>query len=165
MKRDNPFAKTGAEINKYTLKHPYFSENYSSPRYGNKGLYCCGKQGNNNDYVERNYNIEHPKIIKSCAKYPYLKTYAKNMNDYMENHWQYHNHLSHERHQNRIRYTSTFCKGTTLEVGSANGYSTFLMQQANQAVKFTGVEATDWGYREAIKTYPSIKFYKAYGGN
>lgn len=91
------------------------------------------------------------------------KEYVKNANRYMETHWQFNNHLDHPRHQVRIEYTASFCLGNTLEVGCANGYSTNLMQQANPKAKFSGYELTDWAYKEAIKSYPDIKFYQGLG--
>ena len=164
MQRDNPQC-----VDEYTTKvfadlHPYFSERYDIPRFGRGGLYCAGCNTKKHDWVLP-FNGPHPKIMQTHPAYERLFVYPAGMNTYMENHWQYHNHLDHERHQNRIKFTGQFCRGKTLDVGCANGFSTQLMAEHNLGAVFHGAEATDWGYSQACMTYPGLEFTKAYGEN
>ncbi len=63
---------------------------------------------------------------------------------------------------NRIRHlkevTAEQCEGSTLDVGCANGDSTAIMKRHNPSLDLTGLELTDWGYREAIKNHPELRF-------
>lgn len=158
MLRDKP-GVTEENADEWADKHPFFSDNFDQPRYGPDGIYCCGRHGNYRDVVHP-YTEDHPEIIE--PELPMLK-YKVGMNQYMEDHWQYHNHLDHDRHQNRLKYTAKFCNGRTLEVGCANGLSTKTMQEARPSCVFEGVEPTEWGIRSARATYPEIRFHKAMG--
>jgi glycosyltransferase involved in cell wall biosynthesis len=169
MRRDNPNCITDNKpderlVKLYTEKHPYFSEKYNNERYGIHGLYCCGNTPTQKDHVLR-FIGEQPEIIKKHPNYSLLHGYVAGMNNYMESHWQFHNHLDHARHRARIIMTSQYCIGNTLDVGCANGFSTYLMQRRHDDKKFTGVEPTDWGFNEARRKYPQIKFYKYYAEN
>jgi len=112
-----------------------------------------------------NYSIEeHLKKVIHKVNPELYKDYIVNAEKYMRNHWQYHNHLHHNRHQNRIKYTSEFCLGTTIEVGCANGFSTKTMKNHNPKVEFSGMELTEWGFVQAVTKYGNeIKFYQGLG--
>ena len=112
-----------------------------------------------------NYNIdEHLKKVIHKVDVNLYKDYIINAEKYMCNHWQYNNHLHHNRHQNRIKYTAEFCLGTTIEVGCANGFSTKTMQNHNPKAVFYGQELTEWGYAQAVEKYGNeIKFYQGLG--
>jgi 2-polyprenyl-3-methyl-5-hydroxy-6-metoxy-1,4-benzoquinol methylase len=112
-----------------------------------------------------NYSIEThlDKIIHKVNREDY-KDYVLNAEKYMRNHWQYHNHLTRQNHQHRIKYTAKFCCGNTLEVGCANGFSTKTMKDANKNAKFFGLELTEWGYAKALSNYGTeITFYQGLG--
>lgn len=167
MRRDNPNCRTEERVISFADRHPYFSCDFTQLRYNLRekaGLYCCGTYKNTRDKVVK-FSEQHPEIIKKHPKYPILHKYVQGMNDYMEKHWQFHNHLDHARHQARIILTGKQCIGSTIDVGCANGFSTALMQKNNPLAKFSGVEATDWGYNQAIIKFPHIKFYKCMGEN
>lgn len=166
MRRDNPNCSSEQEVNEYANAHPFFSELYTRPRYGRQGLYCCGSHGHQKDHVEW-YDGDHPAIMRTHPNWSRLHDYPAGMNKYMVDHWQHHNHLTHDRHQTRIKLAGSCCVGRTLEVGCANGYSTWLMNEScrNNSQSFAGVEPTDWGYQQAIQTYRGISFYKFYGEN
>lgn len=166
MRRDNRSCRTEEAVKHYAAKHPYFSERYDQQRYGDGGLDCCGTVLDVSDHVEW-YAGEHPEPIKRHSNWKALHDYPIQMNDYMVNHWQYHNHLTHDRHQRRIKFAGSLCEGRTLEVGCANGYSTDLMNQncKSNGTTFAGCEPTDWGFSEARRVYPRHHFYKFYGEN
>lgn len=159
MLRDNPNCNID-NVDEWVNRHPYFSGNFSQPRYGENGLYVAGEANGHTENVIP-FKGEHPCDIN---KHPsFYHEYLVQANKYMEEHWQYNNHLNHPRHQARIKEAAQYCIGRTLEVGCANGFSTHLLQQTNPEAKFEGVEPTDWGYGQAIKNYPDIKFYKEMG--
>lgn len=54
--------------------------------------------------------------------------------------------------------TAEQCEGSTLDVGCANGDSTAIMKRHNPSLNLTGLELTDWGYEEAIKNHPELRF-------
>lgn len=164
MNRDNENAITPEQVNEYALKHPYFSEKYNQPRHGKGGLSCAGNVHKNVDRVIK-YIGSHPKPIRKHPKFRFFTEYSKNMNKYMETHWQFHNHLTEERHQKRITFAGKHCTGKTIEIGCANGFSTSVLNKSCPDATFDGVEATDWGFAEAVKKYPNLQFYKAYGEN
>lgn len=172
MTRDNENCRNADNLDsplEWSFRHPFISEEWSSPRYGPNGLFCCGSVWLRKDHVER-YDGPHPDLIKKHPDWKLMTQYVKQMNRYMEDHWQFHNHLDHERHQNRIKLAASICVGdTVLEVGCANGYSTHLMQLESSARGqkqcFMGVEPTDWGFQQAKATYPEITFYKFLGEN
>ena len=164
MRRDNPNCTTDKLVKMYTNKHPYFSSKFKAPRYGDKGLYCCGQHNGQREHVVR-FTGEHPRVMKKHPKYPLLHDYVINMNKYMEDHWQFHNHIHHERHQKRLNLTGGFCIGHTLDVGCGNGISTDTLQKFYPKKQFSGVEPTDWGFEHAVKDYKHLKFYKDYGEN
>jgi predicted SAM-dependent methyltransferase/tetratricopeptide (TPR) repeat protein len=56
------------------------------------------------------------------------------------------------------KVTAEQCEGSTLDVGCANGDSTAIMKKHNPSLDLTGLELTDWGYREAINNHSDIKF-------
>ena len=92
--------------------------------------------------------------------------YIQGINTYMKDHWlKIGGNLHHERHQNRILYTASFCRGNTVEIGSADGTSTQLIKESMPSCVVSGVEPTDAGYTTAVQKYPAIKFYKAYAEN
>jgi len=160
MLRDNPNVNED-NIEEWVNKHPYFSDNYGQPRYGPQGLYIAGTA---EGHIEKVIDFPSDKHPLNMYKHPSMyREYLKGANKYMEEHWQFHNHLTYPRHQARLKYTSIFCIGETLEIGCANGFSTRTMQDANSKAHFSGLEVTDWGYAQAIKTYPEFQFYKGLG--
>jgi len=162
MLRDNPNCNLD-NVDEWVNKHPYFSDNFGQPRYGKQGLYVAGSADGHIEKVVDFPSDRHPLIM---YKHPsFYREYLKGANKYMEGHWQFHNHLTYPRHQARLKYTSEFCIGSTLEVGCANGFSTRTMQSHNPKAIFSGLEVTDWGYEQAVKTYPEFKFYKSLGEN
>lgn len=167
MLRDNPNVnKSNVDI--FVKRHPHFSNNFNYPRFGPQGLQIAGSVGKMKDYIKP-YGESHPRAMETHKiMIPNLKENKKRINSYMETVWRFHNHLHHERHQNRIKYTAEFLKGRSVEIGCASGISTNTMIQHlkkinNKDVVLEGVEPTDWGYAQAIKTYPHIKFTKAMG--
>ena len=54
--------------------------------------------------------------------------------------------------------TAEQCEGSTLDIGCANGDSTAIMKRHNTSLDLTGLELTDWGYQEAIKNHPELRF-------
>ncbi len=167
MLRDNPNV-TKHNVEDFVNKHPHFSGNFNHPRFGPGGLQIAGNVGGTRDKLIP-YKGTHPDVMKGHRMMiKDMKQYKTNMNKYMEQTWRYHNHLHHERHTNRIRYTAEFCIGNTVEVGCASGISTNIMriwleQKGIKNVTFTGVEPSNWGYAEACKNHPNIKFVKAMG--
>jgi glycosyltransferase involved in cell wall biosynthesis len=162
--RDNPNVNE-SNLEEWLMKLPFMGGVLNQPRYGNNGLYIAGCADNQKEEIF-DFSLEnHPKIV---FRNPIIyRDYKKGADKYMETHWQFHNHLTYPRHQARIKYTSRFCFGKTLECGSANGYSTHVLntyaKEVHNNAIFSGYEITDWGYAEAIKTYPQYNFYKGFG--
>lgn len=175
MLRDNPNCDE-SNVEEWVDKHPYFSNDFGQDRYGNNGLYVAGSYGTEIEFLT-DFNGRHPSVMyidsrfskvkysdyKTVDEIPGMDEYLENANKYMEDHWRFHNHLDHDRHQERIKYTAEHCLGNTVEVGCANGFSTHTMKKHKPDCTFSGVEPTDWGYNEACKTYRNIDFYKAVG--
>jgi len=164
MRRDNPNCQTAEQVRQYVGRHPYFSGDFAQPRYGVGGLYCCGSYKNKHDKLCRR-DEEHPGPIRKHPLYGLYYVHALRANRYMEEHWQFNNHLDMVHHQGRFEETAKHCLGKTLEVGCANGDSCHYLKRANPLAKFYGVEATDWGYRNARRNYPQRTFYQDYAEN
>lgn len=165
MYRDNPNCTTDELVKIYIEMHPYFSNVFNQPRYGDLGLYCCGSYNNKIDNVKP-FIRQHPDIMKTHPLWSRYYEYPMGMNRYMEEHWQFHNHINMPHHQKRFQHTAGFCEGTVVEVGAANGDSTEYLQQYNRNAFFkAGVEATDWGFEQARTKHPNITFYKGYAEN
>lgn len=159
MLRDNPNV-TEETVEEWVNKHPYFSGNLDQPRYGPKGLYIAGYHQGVHDFIE-DYDGEHPAPV---FENPYFfGSYNRGAEDYMVNHWQWHNHLLFPRHQARIKLAARHCVGETLEVGCANGFSTATMQRENKEANFSGYEVTEWGHEESKRNYPDMDWYHGNG--
>jgi glycosyltransferase involved in cell wall biosynthesis len=112
--RDNPNVNE-SNVEEWLKKMPFCGGALNQPRYGSNGLYVAGCAENQEEKL-LDFPIEnHPKIV---FKNPIIyRDYKKGADKYMETHWQFHNHLTFPRHQARIKYTSRFCFGNTLEMG------------------------------------------------
>ena len=120
MLRDNPNV-TKANVEQYINRHPHFSNNFNYPRYGPGGLQIAGTVGSQKDRVEE-YTGPHPEVMRGHpivmkTGSQSLEEYKKRINKYMVECWQYHNHLHHFRHTERIKYTAEFLKGRSVEIG------------------------------------------------
>jgi glycosyltransferase involved in cell wall biosynthesis len=171
MLRDNPNVNK-SNVDLFVKRHPHFSNNFNYPRFGPQGLQVAGTVGKMRDFLKP-YGERHPRVMEGHPIFleggaKLMDKYKKRINSYMENVWQFHNHLHHERHQNRIKYTAEFLRGRSVEIGCASGISTNTMIQHlkninRKGVSLEAVEPTDWGYAEAVRTNPHIKFTKAMG--
>jgi predicted SAM-dependent methyltransferase len=86
-----------------------------------------------------------------------LETRAKNV--YMKKVWApVKGKLDTDRIRRLKEVTAEQCEGSTLDVGCANGDSTAIMKRHNPSLDLTGLELTDWGYEEAIKNHPELRF-------
>lgn len=150
-------------VREWVKKHPYFSGDFSMPRFGKNGLKCAGTADGKADTIKR-FDLGHPFVMHDHPWYKLYHDYALNMNKYMEEHWQFNNHLHYPHHQERMKYTAEFLKGKCVEVGCANGDSVNYLNTFNPEITIGGVEPTDWGYHQASDKH-NQKFYQAYAEN
>jgi glycosyltransferase involved in cell wall biosynthesis len=74
MRRDNPNCRRADGsiderlIKEYTNKHPFFSNEFTHPRYGTGGLFCCGVVGNRTDKVIT-FSNPHPVQVAKRLDY------------------------------------------------------------------------------------------------
>ncbi|MCX5846822.1 MAG: methyltransferase domain-containing protein [Deltaproteobacteria bacterium] len=86
-----------------------------------------------------------------------LEKRAKNL--YMKKVWApVKGKLDTDRIRRLKEVTAEQSEGSTLDVGCANGDSTAIMKRHNPSLDLTGLELTDWGYQEAIKNHPEMRF-------
>lgn len=172
MLRDNPNVNL-KNVNLFVKRHPHFSGNFNQPRYGPEGLQIAGTVGSQVDVVV-GYSGKHPEVMEGhpliMKSKGTMEEYKSRIESYMVGVWQFHNHLHYPRHQARIQYTAEFCRGKTLDVGCANGFSTDTMIKHLKSlgitdVEFQGIEPTNWAFKKAVETYPNIKFHKTLGEN
>ena len=99
------------------------------------------------------------KIIQHIAAIDedHLEKRAKNF--YMKKVWApVKGKLDTDRIRRLKEVTAEQSEGSTLDVGCANGDSTAIMKRHNPSLDLTGLELTDWGYEEAIKNHPEMRF-------
>jgi predicted SAM-dependent methyltransferase/tetratricopeptide (TPR) repeat protein/SAM-dependent methyltransferase len=72
--------------------------------------------------------------------------------------------LDTERIRRLKEVTAEQCEGKTLDVGCANGDSTAIMKRHNPSLELTGLELTDWGYQEAVKSHADMTFIQGDAG-
>jgi len=113
----------------------------------------------------RSCEEDPPRVLSAHPFYNLYSSYTRSMNKYMEEHWQFHNHLREDRHKRRITFAGKLCVGKTVEVGCADGFSTTLMDRTNSDASFSGVEPTLWAYNRARELYPGYTFYHFYAEN
>jgi len=155
LKRDTK--NSDAEVDELIEMHPYFSDRYDYPRYGEGGLSCCGAVDGIPDRVIKTYHV--PPELRNHPNYTLYHDYALAMNKYMEEHWQFNNHLHFPHHQERLKYTAEFLEGSCVEIGCANGDSMRFLKRFNPEISIEGVEPTDWGSGEAKKNHECRQFY------
>ncbi|MCX5855202.1 MAG: methyltransferase domain-containing protein, partial [Deltaproteobacteria bacterium] len=86
-------------------------------------------------------------------------------NHYMETVWApVKGKLDTDRIRRLKEVTAEQCEGKTLDVGCANGDSTAIMKRHNPSLDLTGLELTDWGYQEAVKSHADMTFIQGDAG-
>lgn len=92
-----------------------------------------------------------------------LETRAKN--SYMKKVWApVKGKMDTDRIKRLKEVTAEQCEGKTLDVGCANGDSTAIMKRHNPSLNLTGLELTDWGYHEAVKSHADMTFIQGDAG-
>ncbi len=101
------------------------------------------------------------RIISHLASIDETRLETKEKNSYMKKVWApVKGKLDTQRIRRLKEITAEQCEGTTLDVGCANGDSTAIMKKHNPSLDLTGLELTDWGYKEALKNHREMKFVK-----
>jgi|GEM_PF-1056062 len=132
------------------LLHRLFEDNFYRQHIRKQGL-----------EVVESYSFKKvaQKIIRHILSIDENKLEKRVKNFYMEKVWApVKGKLNTDRIRRLKEVTAEQCIGSTLDVGCANGDSTVIMKKHNPSLDLKGMELTDWGYEEAIKNHPELRF-------
>jgi predicted SAM-dependent methyltransferase len=132
------------------ILHRLFADNHHREKIKKLGLEAAAAYS---------FKSTAQKIIQHIAAIDdvHLEKRAKNL--YMEKVWApVKGKLDTDRIRRLKEVTAEQCEGATLDVGCANGDSTAIMKRNNPSLDLTGLELTDWGYQEAVKNHPELRF-------
>ncbi|MFA6412079.1 MAG: methyltransferase domain-containing protein [Syntrophales bacterium] len=112
-----------------------------------------------------NFTNVAQKIIDHIVSIDEKELEKKAKNDYMKTVWApVKGKLDTERIKRLKEVTAEQCEDKTLDVGCANGDSTAIMKRHNPSLVLTGLELTDWGYQEAVKSHADMTFIQGDAG-